>query len=169
MTEKQAQTFFLRLQHIEGQIAMLMTILSEQAALLGDRNLTALEQKVRDIAVQGGGVDEPKDEGRRYGQEFVLNTLRTVGKWAREDSQSQPGGASSLGYFDGRQLAAETAVGLLMVLLEKPKRQALGESLTHLRKQFSVDPALTPEAARGFDDFLERLRNFLKYEIPGLP
>lgn len=66
-----------------------------------------------------------------------------------------------MGYFDGRQIAAETAIGVLALLLEEKGQQALDEGLSRLRNELAHDTNISTEAIRGFDDFLLRLRRFL--------
>ena len=146
------------LQHLEGQVHLLVAVLSEQAGLLGDWHLLSLEQKVRDLVVPGGGPGEPRLEGMRHLRELVLETLRGARESAGKEATLPAGSHSNLGYFDGRQLAAETMLAILIGTLDPDKRDRVQQSVQAMVKGAAPDTdAPPPDFMRGFTDCLKRL------------
>ena len=62
-----------------------------------------------------------------------------------------------MGYFDGRQIATETALGLLFRTLDERERGAIRELMRRVRRDFFAELQEPREFLRGFDECLERL------------
>ena len=68
---------------------------------------------------------------------------------------------SQLGYFDGRQFAAETMIGLLMVtVLDEKQKLVLRGLLDELSKDVHADSTTSREFEQGFRDCVKRLKSF---------
>lgn len=149
-TQQETDSYF------QGQIDVLLMILSEQAVLLGDRNLADLQQKVRDITMPESEQHKPRHDGMRRTREIFLHLSNDLmGKASRADPHSPH--TSLLGYFDGRQLAAETIMGMLIRHLTPEDNRHVHRALQRIKEVLADTQA--PEFMRGFTDCLKRLES----------
>ena len=65
-----------------------------------------------------------------------------------------------MGYFDGRQLAAETVLGLLLLMLDPEKNRQLQKTLEKMAQDTLHEDHLPVEFRRGFSDCLKRLESY---------
>ena len=65
-----------------------------------------------------------------------------------------------MGYFDGRQIVAETAIGVLVASLEEDQRRRLLENLEILRRELIADSIFPPGFVQGVRDAVKRLQSY---------
>lgn len=62
-----------------------------------------------------------------------------------------------MGYLDGRQVATETALGLLFLTLDEQQRKLANKILRDVMQEFSDASSHPEEFRRGFYDAMKRL------------
>ena len=67
-----------------------------------------------------------------------------------------------MGYFDGRQIATETAMGVLVASLEEDQRRRFLRNLDIMERDLIADSIFPPGFVRGVKDTIKRLELYAK-------